>query len=312
MLDPEWIADADFDVFHIHFGFDAESVAHLEEVCDALDAKGTPLVFTVHDLQNPHHEDAALHQAQLDVLIRRAAAVLTLSRRAAQTIESQWGVRPQVLPHPHVVELELIEDYGRLPRRRDDEFRLGVHLKSLRQNMRPLQVLQAAAWVTGQVHGAVLQVNVHRDVYERDGARHNPAVRSWLDSDDVDVDLRVHDYFSDSELWDYLGGLHASLLPYRYGTHSGWLEACHDLGTIVIAPDVGCYASQGADHMYQWEGETVDRRSLLQAVESAVRQTAPSGAACAAERARQQRRWRTEQRTHVAAEHERLYRSLLE
>lgn len=146
MLDPQWIRSADFDLLHVHFGFDAESVARLEEVCDALEAKGVPLVYTVHDLQNPHHVDTALHQAQLGVLIRRAAAVITLSRQAAQTIESRWGVRPHVVPHPHVVDLDLIEHYGRHSLRGDDEFRLGVHLKSLRRNMRTVEVLQAAAW----------------------------------------------------------------------------------------------------------------------------------------------------------------------
>ena len=35
-----------------------------------------------------------------------------------------------------------------------------------------------------------------------------------------------------------------SVLPYRFGTHSGWLEACFDLGTAVIAPSCGFYKQQ--------------------------------------------------------------------
>ena len=54
----------------------------------------------------------------------------------------------------------------------------------------------------------------------------------------------MHDYFTDDELWDYLSSLDVSVLPYRFGTHSGWLEACFDLGTIVLAPDCGYYAEQ--------------------------------------------------------------------
>ena len=54
----------------------------------------------------------------------------------------------------------------------------------------------------------------------------------------------MHDYFTDEDLWDYLQSLDVSLLPYRFGTHSGWLEACHDLGTTVVAPDCGHYADQ--------------------------------------------------------------------
>ena len=38
-------------------------------------------------------------------------------------------------------------------------------------------------------------------------------------------------------------------LPYRWGTHSGLLEAAHDLGTPVLAPSCGAYHDQGA-HTY--------------------------------------------------------------
>ena len=44
---------------------------------------------------------------------------------------------------------------------------------------------------------------------------------------------------------DYLASLDVSVLPYRFGTHSGWLEACRDLGTAVVAPTCGYYADQG-------------------------------------------------------------------
>ena len=36
------------------------------------------------------------------------------------------------------------------------------------------------------------------------------------------------------------------VLPYRWGTHSGLLEAAHDLGTPTLAPAFGGYADQGA------------------------------------------------------------------
>ena len=45
--------------------------------------------------------------------------------------------------------------------------------------------------------------------------------------------------FTDDELWDYLSSLDLCVLPYRFGTHSGWLEACVDLGTGVLVPNVG-------------------------------------------------------------------------
>ena len=38
--------------------------------------------------------------------------------------------------------------------------------------------------------------------------------------------------------------MHACVLPYRFGTHSGWIELCRDLGVHVLAPDCGHYADQ--------------------------------------------------------------------
>jgi hypothetical protein len=76
--------------------------------------------------------------------------------------------------------------------------------------------------------------------------RHDEALSTRLQSlaDDGRLELEVHDFFTDDELFAYLHGLDVSVLAYRFGTHSGWLEACHDLGTWVVAPDCGFYADQ--------------------------------------------------------------------
>jgi hypothetical protein len=54
---------------------------------------------------------------------------------------------------------------------------------------------------------------------------------------------------ADAELWTRLATAELVVLPYRWGTHSGLLEAAHDLGTPVLAPAFGGYADQGA-HTY--------------------------------------------------------------
>ncbi len=315
MLDPEWITTHDFDLMHVHFGFDAQTPAQLSSVVDALDAKGVPLVYTVHDLWNPHHEDSALHESQLEVLVTRAKAVITLSQKAAEEIEARWGVRPRVIPHPHVVDLERIAARARVPQRDTGEFRLGVHLKSLRANMAGIPLLQSALGAVAEIPGGVLQVNVHRDVFEENGSRHDAALTAWLrDQAASRLDLRVHDYFSDPELFDYLASLHGSLLPYRFGTHSGWMEAAHDLGTPVIAPDVGCYRSQGADHVYRWSQDgVVDEPSLRQAIRDAAEQprhiaAEPSGQRTVGESIAT---WRRRQRAEIAAAHAEVYRQAL-
>ena len=50
-LEPDWLAERtdEFDLLHLHFGFDARSVEELQAVIDILRDAGRPLVQTVHD-----------------------------------------------------------------------------------------------------------------------------------------------------------------------------------------------------------------------------------------------------------------------
>ena len=99
--------------------------------------------------------------------------------------------------------------------------------------------------------------------------RASPTPRTWsprlraLAAAHDEVELREHDYFSDDELWDYLHGLDVSVLPYRFGTHSGWLEACFDLGTAVVAPSCGFYAEQQPCLTYRHDEDGLDAASLV-------------------------------------------------
>ena len=85
-LEAQWVADhhREFDLAHLHFGFDNREPAELAEWVAVLRAHRKPLVYTVHDLRNPHHEDRLLHDQQLDVLIPNADALVTLTPGAAQ------------------------------------------------------------------------------------------------------------------------------------------------------------------------------------------------------------------------------------
>ncbi len=91
------------------------------------------------------------------------------------------------------------------------------------------------------------------------------------------VDLEVHDYLPDDALWRHLGSLDASVLPYRFGTHSGWLEACRDLGTTVLAPTCGYFAEQGPVLSYAADEHGVDADSLAAAVRAPRRAPALRG-----------------------------------
>ncbi|GAA3223446.1 hypothetical protein GCM10017691_10450 [Pseudonocardia petroleophila] len=256
MLDPAWVRDhaGDFDVLHVHFGYDDRTPADLAALAAAVRAAGKALVVTVHDLRNPHHADPAAHDAALDVLVPAADALLTLTAGAAAEIARRWGRAATVVPHPHVVEP------GRIaaPRPAHDGFVVGMHAKSVRANADPVPVARALAEAVTDLPGARLRVDAHDDARGR-------AVAAALPG----VDVRVHAAFSDDELWDYLGGLDLSVLPYRFGTHSGWLEACHDLGTAVLAPDCGFYAEQAPCLLYGHDERRLDAASLRAAVRRA-------------------------------------------
>ena len=256
MLTPEWVHDHadEFDVMHVHFGFDAVSPEDLHAVVAALRAHHKPLVLTVHDLRNPHHETPEAHEAQLGVLVTEADEVVTLTPGAAAAILDRWGRTATVLPHPHVVPEEWL---GR-PRLAGPAFVIGIHAKSLRANMDPIPLVDALLDALPTLPGAVLRVDAHTDVMTPGFPRHDEALSARLRSlaDDGRLELAVHDFFTDDELFAYLHGLDVSVLAYRFGTHSGWLEACHDLGTWVVAPDCGFYADQRPVLSYDATGPT--------------------------------------------------------
>lgn len=301
MLRPEWAETADIDVFHVQFGFDTCTPDGLRELVGVLRRRGIPLVITVHDLRNPHHADRREHDAQLDVLVPAADAVLTLTTGAAAEIARRWGVEALIVPHPHVVDIARARVLRERPA--TGPWTVGLHVKSLRASMDPLAVLRTLVEQVRSMPDARLLVNGHRDVLDDGGSRRDDALASYLRGAERrgDLELHVHDYLSDDDLWDYLARLDVSVLPYRFGTHSGWLEACRDLGTTVVVPDCGYFADQGPVLSYAMGEDRFDAESLRTALRTA--RTDPPPPADLAARARQ--------RDEVAAAHLELYRRLL-
>ncbi len=299
MLDPQWIDDNHeaFDVFHLHFGFDTHSPASLASIVAALRRRGKPLVFTVHDLHNPHQPDAAAHQAQLDVLVPAADALITLTPGAARLIATRWDRHAEVLPHPHVIAADEI------PARPPRPFTVGLHAKSLRPNMAPLPVLEVLTEVVAELPDARLRVDIHTEVVEPGPKHAAETVAALREAESAGLlTLHVHDFFSDTELWRYLAGLDLSVLPYTFGTHSGWLEACHDVGTRVATSTCGFYDQQQPCLTYRHDRSGLDTEALADAVRYAYHQR-PGGKADPGARRAQRRR--------IARAHRELYESAL-
>jgi hypothetical protein len=238
-LDASWVAaDAgSFDVLHLHFGFESRTPGQLSELVEALRRTGRGLVLTVHDLENPHLHDQSAYTRLLDVLVPAADGLVTLTPGAAQEVHRRWGRRPVVVPHPHLAPLERIG----APRPTRSPRVVGLHLKSLRANLLALPALRTLAAAVARVPDVRLRVDVHDEALRADFPRFDPELDDWLRaaSQDGRIDLRVHGRLDDGELVDYLLMLDVSVLAYGHGTHSGWLELCHDLGVPVLAGRAG-------------------------------------------------------------------------
>ena len=255
VLDPAWLHTADVDVVHVHFGFEHRTPGELRDLLAALSARRLPLVLTVHDLQNPHLTDQAAHADALDVLVPGATAVLTLTAGAAAEIHRRWGRTAIVVPHPHVAPLD------RVGAGRERTGAVGLQAKPRASND-PAAVraeLAAAAAALGLVVAP-------------------------------ELDRRL----PDDALWDHLAGLDVLVLAYRTGTHSGFVEACHDLGVAVVAPRVGYLGEQHPVVAYDLEAPGSLTAALRRAYEN------PPLAADPVQR--------TLEREQLAAVHRDLYR----
>ncbi|MCW2528547.1 MAG: hypothetical protein JWM76_3407 [Pseudonocardiales bacterium] len=268
LLDIEHVESmlSDIDVLHVHFSYESLTPAQLRTWLDRVGRTTTALVVTVHDLRNPHHPDPEWHDAHLDALIPAAAAVITLTPGAASEINRRWNRTATVLPHP-----SLLPSSWDGPRPTGGSQRAGVHLKSLRRNVvDPAGVVLAAA-DGARRQGSTLRVDIDDAVA---GSTELAPIRAAAAAGTID--LEVHPRFTDDELLNYLSEISVSILPYRFGSHSGWLEMCRDVGTTVVAPDCGLYAEQWPAAVVYANNETtgLDEESLASAVAAALNRPA--------------------------------------
>ena len=241
VFDVERLRQREVTVVHVHFGFEHLTVGELSEWVDALDEAGIALVHTVHDLDNPHLVGQADFHALVEVLVRRSAAVLTLTPAAAAVIRDRHGVDAHVVRHPHIVARSVLEAWScersGFERRHPRRGGLYVHASMVRPNL-DIDLLGRFAAVAHAVGGMVVHV---RDSV---GAADLERLRAALDHPGVVLDVEPR--LTDDTLWHRIADADVLLLPYRWGTHSGLLETARDLGVPVLAPTIGGFGDQGA------------------------------------------------------------------
>ena len=233
--DPGWVAaeHARWDVAHLHFGWEGRPVTALSDLLEAHAAAGTPVVWTAHDLRNPHTTAASDDDGYLAVLARHAAHVVTLTDGAADEVARRFDRRAEVVPHGPILPVADLDRWRAVPR--SERPTVLLNAKSFRRNLDVEAAVDAARELADGGGEVQLVVGVH----DEDGVRERAAT---LAGPGVHVD--VHRRWSLDELCHAIRRAHALLLPYRWGSHSGLLELAADLGTPVIATTVGFLAEQ--------------------------------------------------------------------
>ncbi len=242
--DPQWVeAHADsFDVAHVHLGLGAMSPVALFHLIVRLRARGKPVVLTVHNLEHPCLAQSALDEL-LQVAVPTADEVVTFTVGAAREILRRWGRVAHILPHPPVIPAGLASG----PRPRGHGFAVGVDATRRCGVAEAWETVEATATALAAFDDATLRVEVHPDLMTPGAASYCPALtdRALELAASGELDLRFHGPYGIEELATYLRGLDAFIVPQQRGSHSSWVEACHDVGTMAIVPDHGYVAEQG-------------------------------------------------------------------
>ena len=303
MISAEWVQvhAEGIDVAHVHFGFGDVTDRAWREWRAALAAHRIPLVYTVHDLDNPHVDAQERHHRQVAFLCRTAEEVITLTAAAADRVRQRTGRRAIVIPHPHVVDLATIAATDR-PRR--ETFTVAIHGKDQRAGIDARPFVGAVLDVMADRPDVHLRLDVAPELVDRapEEYRHLAATAAH-----PRVAFHHTGWLDDPALWRYLADVDLVVLPYRLGTHSGWAEACLDLGTPVAAPA----------HMPIVDQHPAPR--ILPLTIDASGRPDPDALAGIIDRLRHgtrpapvSPRWRDVQRLDIARAHETVYRRAIE
>jgi glycosyltransferase involved in cell wall biosynthesis len=265
VLLPSWLEAhvADVDLVHVHFGIESYRPDELGQTVAALRRLGLPLVYTVHDLENPQLDDQQDHRASLEVLAAGADALITLTDTADTEVRRLTGRATTVIPHPTLL------DSGEVPIGSSDGVtRIGVHLRDLRPNIDGVgttaTLVRAVADLRAQ--GARVEGVVRMNERVRDEEAAASVDLLARDADGVRVERGER--LDDDALARWLADLDACLLPYRHGTQSGWAELCYDLAVPVVGTRIGHIAAQHPDDFHTFD--VGDPLSLAKAIVDAT------------------------------------------
>ncbi|MBM2620346.1 glycosyltransferase [Actinoplanes sp. LDG1-06] len=307
MCDAGWVAaNADrFDVMHVHFGTESYPAWHLRSLVRALRTAGRPLVYTLHDLENPQLTDQTLHLEQLDVLVRAADELVTLTAGAAAEIRRRWGRTAEVIAHPHLLPFDAPAPVGT----GSDTYVIGVHLRDIRPGTDAVRAVATLLDAVDRLcaQGVAASARVHVNERVRDEAARDRVAA--LVTGHRAAELRRGERLDDDALARSIADLDVAVLPYRAGTHSGWAELCWDLGVPVAGPPVGYAGEQHPEDFAVFD--MGDGGALAHAVRKLLLAAPRPGSAARAQRTADRRRRRMADAAAITAAHTALYERVL-
>lgn len=257
--DHEWLRAhaARWDVAHFHFGWEQYPSQRLARVLATLNELQIPVVWTAHDLHNPHLTHRHSDEPHRRLLAAYADAVVTLTDGAADELHARFGRRAQVVAHGPLLSPSEIQRHR--PARRtapitpERPLRTMLLAKSLRANLQWRACLEAVAGMPAAMP-VRLDVHLHATAPER-----GEVERAATDSH---VRLTVRARLTRPGLLARLSQADVLVLPYAWGTHSGLLELATDLGLQVVATDVGHFGEQVPCHLVSTSRFRLDPAAL--------------------------------------------------
>ncbi|WP_346770748.1 glycosyltransferase [Luteipulveratus flavus] len=291
---PSWLRARrdELDVVHVHFGFEHLTQDEMAQWLETVAALGLRLVYTVHDIDNPNLRGQDHHHALVALLLAAADAVVTLTDGAAREVERRWRRRPEVIAHPHLVSSAWLAGQRIAPPRARPV--VGVHVGALRANIDAVGALEAITTATAPYDVRVL---ARADALATAKDARLLAALTQLRRQGAQVNGRPP--LPQHDLWRLLADLDVLVLPYRWATHSGWVEECHDLGVGVLASDCGYLTEQSpAVRTFGW-ADVDSGADITPLLDLAL-----------AGRVRADPEARRDQRLSIARRHADIYRSL--
>jgi len=233
-----------FDLLHIH-SVELTSLETLQLALERCQSERKGIILTVHDTKPNFSQDLAMYNLALKTCVEAGARIVTLTKSAAKEIVKNLEVASSdiaVIPHGAVLSIDDHRWYTRRRTQNSSTCILGMY-GGFRPNRDFLTPVVNIAFGMPELDVKLILLTRAISPIE---LRQNEEMRRSIDIaiSSNRINLRVYPFPSDEQIAQFLLDVSILIMPYRWGTHSGQLEAAFDLGVVPVISDVGYYYEQ--------------------------------------------------------------------